>query len=140
MSEKITVCGSMQFAEQMIQLKQELETLGWIVLTPDFSERSSSYEELPEEERLSVKKEFISNHFNRIRQSSAILVANYEKKGIKGYIGSNTLMEIAAAHVLQKAIYVLNDLGSQGCEEEVRALTTRFIDGDLKNLSQPNYE
>lgn len=137
MSRSITICGSMQFAGQMIQLKQELETLGWIVLTPDVSEKSSSYIELLEEpEKLKIKKEFISNHFERIRQSSAILVANYEKKGIKGYIGSNTLMEIAAAHVLQKAIYVLNELDSQGCEEEVKALTTRFLNGNLKVIGR----
>jgi hypothetical protein len=136
MSEKITICGSMQFAEEMAQLKQELESFGWIVLTPDLSEKSSSYEELPNEEKLRTKKELITNHFERIKQSDAILVANYEKKGIKGYVGSNTLMEIAVAHVLQKAIYILNHLDPQGCEEEVKALATHFLNGSLKNIKK----
>ncbi len=134
MSEKITICGSMQFAKEMIHLKHQLEDLGWIVLTPDFSEKSSTYESLPSDEKIEVKKEMISNHFSRIKQSTAILVANYDKKGIKGYTGSNTLMEIAVAHVLQIEIYVLNTLGEQVCQEEVTALTTRFLDGNLKNI------
>lgn len=134
MSEKITICGSMQFANEMTQLKYELEGLGWIVFTPDLSEKSSSYEELPNEEKLQTKKEFITNHFERIKKSDAILVANYEKKGIKGYIGSNTLMEIAVAHMLQKAVYILNDLDPQGCEEEVVALATHLLNGNLDNI------
>lgn len=136
MSEKITICGSMQFAEQMAQLKQELESFGWIVFTPDLSEKSSSYEDLQSEEKLITKKEFITKHFYRIRQSDAILVANYEKKGIRGYVGSNTLMEIAVAHVLQKVIYILNDLDAQSCEEEVRALAAHFLSGSLKNIKK----
>ncbi|MCA9382411.1 hypothetical protein KC660_03330 [Candidatus Dojkabacteria bacterium] len=134
MSEKITICGSMQFAKEMIHLKHQLEDLGWIVLTPDFSEKSSTYESLPFDEKIEVKKEMISNHFGRIKQSTAILVANHDKKGTKGYIGSNTLMEVAVAHVLHKAIYILNDLGPQDCEEEITALSTSFLDGDLKNI------
>lgn len=125
----------MQFAQEMTQLTQELESLGWIVFTPDLSEKSSSYEELENEEKLKTKKEFITNHFERIKKSDAILVANYEKRGIKGYVGSNTLMEIAVAHMLQKAIYILNDLDPQGCEEEVRALATRFLNGDIGTSS-----
>lgn len=140
MSKKITICGSMQFAKEMAQLKQELESLGWIVFTPDLSEKSSSYEELQNNARLKTKKEFITNHFERIKKSNAILVANYEKKGIKGYVGSNTLMEIAVAHMLQKVIYIFNDLDPQNCEEEVRALTTHFLNGRVKNIKKKTYE
>lgn len=35
--------------------------------------------------------------------SDAILVLNYDKKGIKNYIGGNTLMEMGFAHVHDKA-------------------------------------
>ncbi len=40
----------------------------------------------------------------------AVLVANYEKYGISGYIGGNTLMELGFAHVLNQRIYLLNPI------------------------------
>lgn len=134
MIEKITVCGSMQFAEQMKKLGNYLEGIGWIVLLPEISESSSTYTSLPEEEKLQQKKEFITNHFGRIRQSDAILVANYQKNDTEGYIGTNTLMEIAVAHALGKDVFILNDLSPQPCEEEVKALTTAFLRGNIDSI------
>lgn len=138
MNEKITICGSMQFAEQMQELKTHLQEMGWIVLLPEISESSASYTSFPEKEKLEQKREFITNHFNRIKQSNAILVANYQKKDIDGYIGSNTLMEIAVAHALGKNIFVLNNLAPQPCEEEVKALTTTFLEGNINLISKEN--
>jgi hypothetical protein len=136
MPPQITICGSMQFSQQMRQLQQELEKLGWVVLTPDLSESSTAYQTLPDHEKSKAKKKLINRHFEKIKKSDAILVANYDKKGVSGYIGSNTLMEIAVAHAFHKKIYVLHQLENQSCEEEVRALTTRFLDGDVANLEQ----
>ena len=39
--------------------------------------------------------------------ADAVLVLNYDKKGIKNYIGGNTLMEIGFAHVLNQKIFLL---------------------------------
>jgi uncharacterized membrane protein (UPF0127 family) len=43
-------------------------------------------------------------------KSDAVLVLNYDRKGIKNYIGGNTLMEIGFAHVLNKKIYLMNPI------------------------------
>ncbi len=134
MSKKITLCGSMQFSKQMIQLKQELKILGWVVFTPDFTEKSSTYNLLSEKEKIKMKKEFIDSHFDRIKNSDAILVVNYKKKNIPGYIGSNTLMEMAVAFMLKKKIFVLNSVDLQASTDEVDALTTLFLDGSLEKL------
>lgn len=136
MSKIITICGSMQFSKEMVSLKQELECFGWIVFTPDLSEKPNTDVVASEVEKNKSKRRFISNHFNRIKNADAILVANYEKKGVGGYIGSNTLMEIAVAYVLNKKIFILNKLESQPCEDEVEALTTSFLDGSLKNINK----
>lgn len=87
----------MQFADQMLELQKHLESLGWFVYTPELSERSAGYTALAISEKTKMKKQFIYNHFEKIKKSDAILVANYDKKGIQGCIGSNTLMEIAVA-------------------------------------------
>ncbi len=122
----------MQFKAEIIAAKGQLEALGYSVLTPELSEKSVEYTNLPIAEQRAAKRTFIQNHFSRIAQSDAILVLNYEKKGIAGYIGSNTLMEIGVAFNLGKEIYLLHELAPQGCTEEVMALATTVLNGDLR--------
>ncbi len=131
----ITICSSMQFKAEIIAAKVELESRGYTVLTPELSEKSNEYLSLPITEQRAVKRTFIKNHFNRIAEADAILVLNYEKKSIGGYIGSNTLMEIGVAASLDKKIYLLYPLYEQGCKEEVMALATTILDGKLATLN-----
>jgi len=120
----LTICGSMQFSTQMLSLADQLSRNGWNVLLPDISESKKS----------KTKKEYITAHFDKIKRSHAILIANYEKNGIPGYIGSNTLMEIGLAHALHKPIYVLNQVGEQKCREEVLAIATRILNDSVDSL------
>ncbi|HSW90345.1 MAG TPA: hypothetical protein VLH19_05770 [Patescibacteria group bacterium] len=115
----------MQFSKEMIQIQKKLESWNWQVFTPDFSEKANTN---------TSKREYINNHFFRIHKADSILVVNIRKKNIQGYIGSNVLLEIGAAHILGKMIYILNDLGAQGCTEEVTALTSQNLSGDVTLL------
>lgn len=124
----------MQFKKEIVAIKAQLESMGWFVFTPELSEKSNEYLQLPLESQQETKRGFIKNHFERIKQSDAILVLNYEKKGIAGYIGANTLMEIAVAFEMGKAIYILNPLGTQGCSEEVSVVATQVLDGRVDLL------
>lgn len=130
----IAICSSMQFRTEIVAVKQQLEELGWQVFTPELSEKSEDYNQLSPEEQRAAKRTFITNHFDRINKSDAILVLNYDKRGIAGYIGANTLMEIGVACSMNKDIYILHELGEQGCAEEVLALSTRILDGNLQNI------
>ncbi|NCB34336.1 MAG: ABC transporter ATP-binding protein, partial [Erysipelotrichia bacterium] len=51
---------------------------------------------------------YIKWYYDAIVLSDAILVLNFDKKGIKNYIGGNTLMEMAFAHVNNKKVFLLN--------------------------------
>ena len=60
---------------------------------------------------------------------------NYKKKGIKGYIGGNVLMEMAVAFFLEKPIYILNAASKKSAlYEEVMAIQPRFLKGNLNNI------
>ncbi len=124
MPKTITLCSSMQFKTEIILVKKQLEALGHTVLTPELSEKSEEYVLLSPDEQKNAKRAFIQNHFNRIAAADAILVLNYKKKGVDGYIGSNTLMEIGVACYLGKEIYLIQTPGEQGCREEVLAVMT----------------
>ena len=122
----------MQFMEQMKALQQVLIVKGYTVHIPD--EDDTDYDSLTDEGQVALKGQYIDAHLGYIEQSDAILVANFAKNGIDGYIGANTLMEIAFAYVLGKRIFVLNDVGEQGCRLEVLGMMPVVLNQDLTLL------
>ena len=66
--------------------------------------------------------------------ADAILVANCDKKGIKGYVGSNTLMEMGLAFHLDKPIYLLNSMPEMGCKEEILGMQTIILNHKLEKI------
>ena len=54
-----------------------------------------------------------------------------EKKSIPGYIGGNTFLEMGFAHILNKPIYVYNDLPQMPYTDELKSLGSIIINGNL---------
>ena len=134
MKKTITICGSMHFAERMSQLSQELQSLGYEVYIPDGDEPSDGYSSLDEAGQIRLKNHYINAHLDYIKRSDGILVANFEKNGVAGYIGANTLMEIAFAYVLGKRIFALNLIGEQSCKLEVLGMQPVVLNGQWNSL------
>ena len=138
---KITICGSSAFKEQMINYKQKLMELGHeVIVHPDYEafvrgEKKDIWERV-EREHAAVKKEngYIKWYYNAIVSSDAILVLNFEKNGIANYIGGNTLMEIAFAHVNDKRIFLLNDVPEISYRDEILAMYDAALNGKLENI------
>lgn len=61
----------------------------------------------------------------------AILVVNPDKRGVKNYIGGNTLMEIEFAYVLHKKIYCMNEIPQMSYSSEILAMEPVVIYGNL---------
>ncbi len=81
------------------------------------------------------KTYLMKNHFNKIASSDAILVVNDEKRGIKGYIGANVLMEMGLAFHLKKPIFVLNGISTDvPAYEEMKGMNCRMINQDLSRI------
>jgi hypothetical protein len=142
---KITICGSIAFIEEMVKLKLDLEKMGHEVKTPAVSIKDESGKEIPileyykkrqiasndDKWMWNKKNELMMDHFRRIDWCDAILVANYEKNGVKGYIGGNTLMELGVALWLGKKIYLLMPIPEIGYKEEILAVKPTVINNDL---------
>lgn len=134
----ITICGSMQFHEEMLAYKKKLENLGYSVLVPkgvyDVT-KNESYKDTDEEKVLiKVEYDVIRDHFNFIQKSDAILVLNLDKKGIVGYIGGNTFLEMGLAFWLGKKIYLLHPVPQMDYLTEMHALQPIILDGDLTKI------
>lgn len=143
----ITICGSIAFYEHMIRAQQELEQHGHTVKLPPAEIKDekgnmipvTAYYALrkadtPQDWIWTRKKEAMHAHFNKVAWSDAILVLNYEKNGIAGYIGANTLLEMGLAMHLGKNIYLLNPIPEIAYKEEILAMHPEVIKGDLTKI------
>ncbi|MGE5425645.1 MAG: hypothetical protein ACM3PZ_01035 [Bacillota bacterium] len=153
---KITVCGSIAFYQDMERLKEVLEARGHEVFIPLLSngvpaeigggkvlnfvkyvDDNGGIDAFPPGHELwNLKESAIHDHFDKIEWCDAIIVSNHEKKGISGYIGGNTLIEIGVAFFLKKQIYILNPISSElSYRKEIYGMKPTLINGDLNLIN-----
>ena len=134
----ITICGSMQFHEEMLLAKRLLEERGFTVFIPSgaYDKSKNEFYADSEEEKISFKIEhdLIREHFHEIDKAEAILVLNYDKKGVKGYVGGNTFLEMGYAFGLGKKIYCLYPVPEMDYKTEMHAMQPEILNGDLGKL------
>jgi nucleoside 2-deoxyribosyltransferase len=134
----ITICGSMQFHQEMLEAKRLLEERGFTVYIPigAYDKSKNEFYTKSEEEKISFKIEhdLIHEHFHEIDKAEAILVLNYEKKGMPGYVGGNTFLEMGYAFGLGKKIYLLYPVPDMDYKVEMHSMKPVMLDGDLSNL------
>ena len=97
----ITVCGSLKFVNEMMEITEKMELEGNCMLVPIYNPSKTSKDDFTEEEALMLDK----MHKERIKLSDAILVVN-----VNDYIGSSTKSEIEFAKSLNKAIIYYTDI------------------------------
>jgi len=128
---KLTIVGSSAFKELMLEYQKKLVTLGHeAIVHPDYQafvngEKQDIWDMVTHGEHAKAKREnnYIMWYHDDIKNSDGILVLNFDKKGIKNYIGGNTLMEIAFAYVLGKKIFLINPIpDSVSYVDEIKAM------------------
>ncbi len=93
MNKVVTICGSMKFQQQMLEIAESLELKnGYIVIQCIYSHK----ERVLSPHDIEVLSEL---HYRKIDISDAIYVVN-----IGGYIGEATTKEIAYARSLNKEV------------------------------------
>jgi len=142
---KITICGSIAFYKEMLDVQERLEKLGHLVKLPLFEIKDDNGNMIPVMEYYSKRKaetkdtgwiwdrkeEAMRLHFQKVEWSDAILVLNYEKNGIANYIGGNTLLELGLAFFLNKRLFLLNDIPDISYKEEILGMKPIVIHNNL---------
>lgn len=148
---KITICGSIAFQNEILSLKEKLEEMGHEIGIWSFEVKNKNGKFISVQEYYKIrqkvrgvddnqewvwnrKAEAIMEHFNKIVWSDVILVANYDKKDIKGYVGGNSLMEMGVAFFLKKKIYLLNEIPEISYKEEILGMKPIILNGDLNKI------
>ncbi|MCX6752032.1 MAG: hypothetical protein NTZ87_00815 [Candidatus Nomurabacteria bacterium] len=140
---KITVCGSIKFAKNLVEVYRELEKLGHEPLMHEqmFGLADGTAGQLKdkanglETSEIKIKYNYIKWWYSCILKSDAILVCNFDKNGIENYVGGNTLMEIGFAYVNNKKIFLLNPIPEKvSYTDEIKTMVDIVLNGDLKGI------
>ena len=137
----ITICCSASFYKSALEIEKNLKKMGFHVKVPKTArtmKRTGNFKVedyktwFANEKHYRLKKNLMDDHFKKVIESDAILVVNNEKKGVKGYIGGNVLMEMVIAYHYKKPIFVWNPIekGFQ-FEEEIIGMGSKIINQDL---------
>ena len=146
----------MAFYEEMKSIQDELQSLGHEVQIPqlalevpeefgggrqvyfgEYIEKNGGMDAFaPGHEIWDLKEGAIRDHYEKIDWSDAILVVNHDKRGVEGYVGGNTLIEMGAAFYSKKPIYILNPVSSQlSYKQEILGMKPIVLAGDLSKIS-----
>ncbi len=152
---KITICGSIGFYKEMEQARDVLIALGHEVKIPELAlevpqefggekklyfgeyiEQNGGIDAFPANHKIwNLKESAINDHYEKIDWCDAILVVNHEKRGIPGYIGGNTLIEIGVAFYLKKKIFIQNSVSSElSYKQEIMGMKPSMLNGDLSQV------
>ncbi|MBI2665424.1 hypothetical protein HYX12_02270 [Candidatus Woesearchaeota archaeon] len=138
----ITLCGSLEFIQQMNEVAAHLQKEGHTVLLPDSAAHGwdkQYWNDIKEKDPVrfsKIKAERMKMHFNKIDQAEAILILNYDKNKKKNYIGPNTFLEMGYAFSRNKRIYLLNGIPQSDLQEEVDGMQPIIINNNLKNIEE----
>ena len=152
---KITVCGSIAFYPEMEAAQERLLALGHEVQIPrlalevpqeygggnkvyfgKYIEESGGIDAFPPGHPVwDLKEGAINDHFEKIQWGDAVLITNHDKRGVQGYIGGNTLIEIGLAFFLKKPIYILHPISSElSYKQEIYGMKPVLLNGNLEMI------
>ena len=135
---KIVICGSMSSARKMMELGEELTQMGHEIVLPkdtrEYAEKILAEESSWESTQNKIEHDLIRGYFEEIKNANAILVANFDKRGIRNYIGGNAFLEMGFAHVLYKRVFLLNAIPDMIYTDEIRAMQPIMLHGNLLNI------
>jgi hypothetical protein len=139
---KIALCHSMQYAENAKDVQDWFHEKGCEAYPSSFNQCYLGLADAVKEE-LKLQHKYnhdaIREHWRVIHKCDVVLVLNYDKHGIKGYIGGNSFLEMGFAYIQQKPIFLLNDIPEMPCyQTEMIAMQPVVIHGDLVKLCEFN--
>lgn len=144
----ITICGSIAFYDEMLNIKKNLEELGHQVKLPlpevkDENGNMITVKEYYAKRKAETddrswiwdkKEEVMRLHFQKIEWSDAVLILNHDKNNIPNYVGANTLLDMGLAFHLNKKLFLLNDIPEISYKEEILGMKPVVISQDLTKI------
>jgi len=131
---KIFIAGSMSFAGKIIETKKILAEMGF---ESDYAPDTHLCHESPHL-KLNEDLEHCEN-MDIQEKCDAILLLNYPKDGVNGYIGSNCLIELGLAYYIRQKIFLLYPPPPPQIARyhvEVMHMKPVILHGDIKEIKK----
>ncbi len=97
----------MSFAKEMKEAKETLESIGYEVYVPLDTEQVIKNSDKKYDMKFLKELGVGRGDAELVAESDAFLILNYEKNGIKGYIGPGAYRDLSVAWWLKKKIFFL---------------------------------
>jgi hypothetical protein len=140
----IVICSSASFYKNLFPIQEALKSFGYKVVLPKTAKKmkkNNNFDVVSHKTWYKNPKDYYKKralmdaHFKEVVKGDAILVTNFDKNGVKGYIGGNALMEITLAYYFKKPIFILNDIAvNSPIKEEIYGVNPVFLKGNLESF------
>ena len=132
---KIFIICSKAFYKEIKPIKEYLENKGYEVFVPHtYLNPEKEQEAWDGESHSEFKARMFRLSEERIKEMDAVLVLNYEKHGIKNYIGGSTFLEMYEAFRNNKKIYMYNGIPEGLLYDEIDGFSPIIINGNLEEI------
>lgn len=134
---KIFIACSKYFYHKIMPIKNYLESEGYDIVLPNCFDNPFEEELIrvkSDEDHAYWKCEMMRRHEVTLRDVDAILVLNFEKKGIPNYIGGATFMEVIKAWEYGLKIFFYNPLPNCSFTDELKGMMPIVINGNLEMI------
>lgn len=131
---KIFITASKQFYPQVNEIRIQLEEAGHMITSPNGFDNPDQEDKLKNstpQDHQKWKAEMIRKDGEIVSSNDAILVLNFEKKGVPNYIGGATFLEMFKAFELEKKIFLYNPIPEGMLHDEIVGFGPNVINGDL---------
>lgn len=140
--KKIFIACSKWCYQYISEIKQALELMDYEVILPNYYDTPMLEEEIKEKGDTISHQDFCKQSFEISRrkseESDAILVLNMDKikDGIiyPNYIGGTTFLEMYNSYLLNKDIFLYNQVPEGILKDEIEGMCPIIIDNDLLKI------
>ena len=136
---KIFIIGSTAFYDKIPPIKEYLEKEGIELIMPNSYDNPNIEEEAKlqgQEAHTELERKLFKMSEDNIKSVDAVLCINFEKHGIRNYIGRATFIEIYEAFKNNKDIYLYNDIPEGSLNDELTAFGSVPLRQDLSLIKK----
>jgi len=130
----------MAFSKEMVEIANQLRQHNHEVILPrhteEYANRTLTGETSYESTKNKIDHDLIRDYYEEMKLCDVVLIANIDKNGISNYIGGNSFLEMGFAHVLNKKVFLLNDIPDMIYTDEIKAIQPVILNGDLLKINQ----
>ena len=134
---KVFICASKYNYKHIHKIDIELKRLGHKMTMPNYFNDPFIENRTKKEcsiKHMELKKKLLKRQEKKVKLNDVVLVLNFEKKGIKNYLGGATFLEMFLAFQNNKNIYLYNPIPKGILEDEIIGMDPTIINGDLSKI------